>query len=155
MIERGAWYVVMQAILLGMLFFGPVGSSVLPRGMEGFAYILKIIGQGIFFIGLVIAVIAAIQLGKNLTPLPCPKANSQFVDRGLYKLVRHPIYFGVILIAFGWLLITFGVLTLVCFVALIFFFDIKSRKEEVWLVREFPAYAAYQLRVRKLIPKIY
>ncbi len=155
MIERGAWYVVMQVILLGMLFFGPTGPLLLPRGVEGFANILKIFGQGFFFIGLVIALIAAIQLGKNLTPLPCPKADSQFVGRGLYKLVRHPIYFGVILIGFGWWLINLGGLTLIYFVALIFFFDIKSRKEEVWLVKAFPEYAEYQLRVRKLIPKIY
>jgi protein-S-isoprenylcysteine O-methyltransferase Ste14 len=35
------------------------------------------------------------------------------------------------------------------------FFDIKSRKEEQWLVDRFPAYTDYQGRVRKLIPWIY
>jgi protein-S-isoprenylcysteine O-methyltransferase Ste14 len=35
------------------------------------------------------------------------------------------------------------------------FFDIKSRKEERWLVERFPAYADYQGRVRKLIPWVY
>ena len=39
--------------------------------------------------------------------------------------------------------------------ALAMFFDIKSRREEVWLAEHFPEYAAYQRRVRKLIPFIY
>jgi protein-S-isoprenylcysteine O-methyltransferase Ste14 len=32
---------------------------------------------------------------------------------------------------------------------------VKSRHEEQWLSAKFPAYAAYQKRVRKLIPYIY
>ena len=35
------------------------------------------------------------------------------------------------------------------------FFDIKSRREERWLMARFPAYASYRKRVRKLIPLIY
>ena len=38
---------------------------------------------------------------------------------------------------------------------LLVFFDIKSRREEAWLVARFPAYADYRRRVRKLIPFIY
>ena len=155
MFERGAWYVVIQAILLGMLFFGPSGPSVLPKGMEGIGIPLRIIGQGIVFIGIVFALVAALQLGRNLTPLPRPRDGAQFVDRGLYKLVRHPIYFGVILIGLGWFLMTLGMLTFAGVLLLFLFFDLKSRKEEAWLVEAFPEYSAYRLRVSKLIPAIY
>jgi len=35
------------------------------------------------------------------------------------------------------------------------FFDLKSRREEAWLVAAYPGYAAYRARVRKLIPFVY
>jgi protein-S-isoprenylcysteine O-methyltransferase Ste14 len=52
-------------------------------------------------------------------------------------------------------LITQGELSL-AYAGLIFlFFDIKSRKEEQWLVTTFPEYADYQKHVHKLLPLIY
>jgi protein-S-isoprenylcysteine O-methyltransferase Ste14 len=38
---------------------------------------------------------------------------------------------------------------------LLVFFDIKSRREEAWLLARFPAYRDYRRRVRKLMPFIY
>jgi protein-S-isoprenylcysteine O-methyltransferase Ste14 len=35
------------------------------------------------------------------------------------------------------------------------FFDLKARREEAWLLAAYPAYAAYRVRVRKLVPFIY
>jgi protein-S-isoprenylcysteine O-methyltransferase Ste14 len=40
-------------------------------------------------------------------------------------------------------------------IALLIFFDIKSRKEEEWLLEKFPDYKTYQQRTKKLIPLIY
>ncbi len=39
--------------------------------------------------------------------------------------------------------------------ALFVLLDVKSRREERWLVEKFPEYPAYQRRVRKLIPFVY
>ena len=57
--------------------------------------------------------------------------------------------------AIGFALSVQGWLTLFEALALAVFFDIKSRREEVWLAEHFPDYADYQRRVRKLIPFIY
>ncbi len=35
-------------------------------------------------------------LGQNLTPLPHPRHDGQLVQTGIYGLVRHPLYSGVI-----------------------------------------------------------
>jgi len=77
------------------------------------------------------------------------------VETGLYAWVRHPIYCGLILAALGWALFVQGWLTLVWAGLLLVFFDIKSRREEAWLMARFPGYAAYRQRVRKLIPYLY
>jgi protein-S-isoprenylcysteine O-methyltransferase Ste14 len=99
--------------------------------------------------------IAAINLGKNLTPLPCPKDNAQLVQSGLYRYVRHPIYFGVLLAALAWLLIFPSAYILIYAIALFVLFDLKARREEIWLVERFPTYTDYQIKVKKLLPGIY
>ena len=40
-------------------------------------------------------------------------------------------------------------------VVLVLFFDIKSRREEVWLMQHFSEYAEYRRHAKKLIPFIY
>jgi protein-S-isoprenylcysteine O-methyltransferase Ste14 len=151
--ERGAWYVVVQGILIGLILFGPQGSLLVSS--ESIVSILQSCGIAIGLLATVIMVIAVINLGKNLTPLPCPKDNAILIQNGLYQFVRHPIYFGVLLAALAWLLIFPGLYVLAYAIALFFLFDIKARREEVWLVERFPDYRDYQRRVKKLIPAIY
>jgi len=150
----GIGFVVVQAVLLGILFFGPSHlnsdtSIGTPNGL------LLWLGYVIFILGAVIALIAAINLGKNLTPLPRPKENAELIQGGLYRFVRHPIYFGVIVLSIGWGLIQQSTLVWMYVLIIAIFFDIKSRKEEQWLVERFSAYVDYQGRVRKLIPWVY
>ena len=149
----GIGFVVVQAILLGILFFGP--SQLNPDGINPSKGLLLWFGYGIFILGTITALIAAINLGKNLTPLPRPKENAELVQGGLYRLVRHPIYFGVIVLSIGWGVIQQSMLVWLYVFMIAIFFDIKSRKEERWLVEQFSAYAGYQRRVRKLIPWVY
>jgi protein-S-isoprenylcysteine O-methyltransferase Ste14 len=151
--ERGAWYVVVQGILIGLILFGPQGSLLVSS--EPITSILQSCGIAIGLLATVIMVIAVINLGKNLTPLPCPKDNAVLIQNGLYQFVRHPIYFGVLLAALAWLLIFPGLYILIYTIGLFFLFDIKARREEVWLIERFPDYRDYQLRVKKLIPAIY
>jgi protein-S-isoprenylcysteine O-methyltransferase Ste14 len=151
---NGIGFVVVQAILLGLLFFGPShlnsdASINPPMGL------LLWFGYGIFILGTIIALIAAVNLGKNLTPLPRPKENAVLIQVGLYRFVRHPIYFGVIMLSIGWGLIQQSTLVWIYVLIIAIFFDIKSRKEEQWLVERFSTYADYQGRVRKLIPWVY
>jgi protein-S-isoprenylcysteine O-methyltransferase Ste14 len=97
---------------------------------------------------------ALLRLGPNLTPLPRPRERSSLVQTGPYRIVRHPIYAGGIALAYGWALLVNGWLTLVWATVMLVFLDIKSAREERWLVEKFPEYPDYQRRVRKLIPFI-
>ena len=150
----GVGFVVVQAILLGLLFFGPARLNAGEAcGMQNAVF--QWLGYAVFIVGSGIAIMAAFHLGKNLTPLPKPKDNAELVQTGLYRWVRHPIYFGVILLALGWGLIQQTTLVWMYVFALIIFFDMKSRKEEKWLCERFSEYPKYQGRVRKLVPWIY
>lgn len=151
--ERGIWYVVIQAILIGLILFGPKGTDLLTS--ESIKTIFLSCGISVGLISILVMLIAVINLGKNLTPLPCPKDDAQLVQSGLYRYVRHPIYFGVLLAALAWLLIFPNAYILLYDIGLFILFDIKARREEIWLVERFPAYRDYQMRVKKLLPGIY
>jgi protein-S-isoprenylcysteine O-methyltransferase Ste14 len=150
--SRGELYVVVQAILLIALFFGPKDIFGLPTMLN---QTLWWIGQILFYSGIVIAIWAAILLGPNLTPLPKPKPSGEFIQSGLYRFVRHPIYFGVILVCFGWAGIVQTLYTLVLAIILLIFFDLKSRQEEIWLTEKFSEYDVYKQNTKKLIPFLY
>jgi protein-S-isoprenylcysteine O-methyltransferase Ste14 len=150
---RGEWYVVVQMILFVLILWG-------PRDPPGLSWPVSsatsfVMGVVVMASGLALAVAAAVNLGRNLTPLPHPKDNGSLVVSGPYRLVRHPMYCSVILLAFGWAVYVEGLLTLVYALLTILFFDIKTRREEIWLIERYPEYAAYRTRVRKLIPFLY
>jgi len=153
--KRGEWYVVLQAGLLILVAIGPCTWPGLPAWSPGWSRLGTIGGGLLFLAGALLAVAGAVNLGRNLTPLPRPKDDATLVVVGAYRLVRHPIYSGLAAMAFGWGLWVNSWPTLGYALLLFVFFDCKSRREERWLREKFPEYAAYQRRVRKLIPFVY
>ncbi len=152
---RGEWYVIIQIFLFALVLLGPRLFDVqidLPGALDT---AMRLAGLLLGAAGALLIVLGILQLGSSLTPFPRPKDNTQLVQNGAYGLVRHPIYAGGIIGAVGWSLLTASVMALVYTVVLFVFFDIKSRREEGWLSEKFPEYAAYQKRVRKLIPFVY
>ncbi len=151
----GEWYLLLQAGLFTLVAVGPRSWPGLPAWSKGWSLAGLICGGLLLLAGAMLAVAGAVDLGHNLTPLPRPKDDATLVVTGIYRLVRHPIYSGLTAMAFGWGLWVHGWLTLGYALLLFAFFDLKSRREERWLREKFPAYAAYQRRVRKLIPFVY
>jgi protein-S-isoprenylcysteine O-methyltransferase Ste14 len=152
---HGEWYVVAQIALIVMVFFGPRTYSGWPIWTPPFTWLGSIVGVILLAAGVLLLIAAIFRLGSNLTPVPYPKEQGILVETGPYRLVRHPMYCGGILIAFGWAFLSHGWLSLGYAIIMLVFFDIKSRREEKWLKEKFPGYGAYQERVRKLIPFIY
>lgn len=152
---RGEWYVLVQALILALVAFGPRTAFGLPAWPPALGAVTTSAGMILLALGAAGLVVGALHLGPNLTPLPHPKDNATLVEDGLYGVVRHPIYCALILMALGWALFVEGWLTLVYAALLFVFFDLKSRREEVWLLARFPTYAAYRQRVKKLIPFVY
>ncbi|MCB0155124.1 MAG: isoprenylcysteine carboxylmethyltransferase family protein [Anaerolineae bacterium] len=153
--SRGEWYVVIQIFLFALVGLGPKQMVGLPQWPPSWSIIGLGLGILLGLLGLALALAGLFHLGANLTVVPYPKEDSSLVQSGVYSLVRHPIYSGLIIGAFGWGFLFTSTLTLLYALLLFLFFDIKSRREERWLAAKFPAYPAYQQRVRKLIPFIY
>jgi protein-S-isoprenylcysteine O-methyltransferase Ste14 len=152
---RGEWYVIIQFLLLGLVAVGPKWIPNLPAWPPPWSLVGLAGGAALGAIGLVLIGAGLWALGPNLTPMPHPKDDATLVETGAYRLLRHPIYGGLLYGAFGWALINASTLTLLYAAVLFIFFDLKSRREEKWLAKKLPAYADYQRRVRKFIPFIY
>ena len=152
---RGEWYVIVQTVLFALIAFGPAWLDIRPELPGGVHAAALVIGGRLAGAGLLLALAGLLALGSNLSVLPHPKDDAELVESGPYRIVRHPIYSGLILGAVGWALLNASLLTLIYAALLFVFFDIKSRREERWLRHKFAGYAAYQARVSKLIPFIY
>ena len=154
--ERGEYLVLIQGLLLIALVMLPVyrpaglniNSPALLYGIWGIAAIL---GVGAF----VLIIKGLLDLGGNLTPLPYPKENGQLVQTGIYSLVRHPLYSGLILAALSWAIWQQSLFHLVGAAILLAFLNAKASREEAWLSQKYPDYPNYQNRVKKLIPWLY
>lgn len=153
--QRGEWYVVAQVVLGAFIAIGPREYSGLPRWSSPATGATGPIGIGLLIVGLLLLVVALFRLGKNLTPLPHPKADATLTVTGPYALTRHPIYSGALTATFGWSLFVHSWITLFFVAALFVLLDQKARREERWLAAKFPEYAEYRRRVRRLIPFIY
>jgi protein-S-isoprenylcysteine O-methyltransferase Ste14 len=139
--------VVLLLATLAAGVFGPAWSGPLRIASS-------ILGVGLVVGGLILSIRGASDLSDALTPLPYPRDDAELVETGIYAHVRHPIYGGLILGAVGWGFLTASIPALGLALVLWGFFQLKSRREEVWLESRFPGYPAYRERTRRLIPWI-
>jgi len=104
--------------------------------------------------GIAIIAISILQLNKNLSPFPSPKENSELITTGLYKWMRHPIYSGILLLAFSFALYqNSGFKIMISFLLLILFY-FKTGYEEKQLSLKFPEYKIYKMNTGRFFPKI-
>ncbi len=149
---RGEGWVVLQVVLLAVL---ALAGTAGPAWVDPWLASGRVAGAALVGVGSLVAVAGVAGLRENLTAVPRPVAGGRLIDSGVYGLVRHPIYAGIIAAAAGWGLVTASLPALLLALVLVAFFDAKSRREEAWLLAAYPAYADYRRRVRKLVPLVY
>lgn len=150
--RRGEGWVAIQGVLLVLV--AAAGWSLGPDWSGPARSAGLLLGLVLVAGGLVLAVRGLLDLGTALTPLPHPREGAALVETGVYGLVRHPIYGGLILGAVGWALIQASLAALALSAVLAAFFSLKSRREEAWLETRYPGYAAYRSRTKRFIPWI-
>lgn len=143
---RGWGFVGVQAFLLVTLILLPGRSDWPTPGWLVFA------GTILFFAGLALVVAAAMGLGTSLTPTPMPREHGQLQTGGLYKLARHPIYTGVLIVVAGMTIRSGSFVALAVAVVTFFFFNTKAKWEESKLAEAYPDYAAYMERTPRFFP---
>ncbi len=143
------WFATQVALFLAIAASGAVGPgwTGAARTVTAFA------GAALIAAGGILAIRGVLDLRENLTPLPYPVDRVRLVDTGVYALVRHPIYTGLIVASFGWGLATASVAALLGALVLAAFFQLKSRREEAWLAVALPGYDEYRRRTGRFMPR--
>ncbi|SRR6266480_4888591 len=105
--------------------------------------------------GLAFCVWARFTLGRNWSGVVTLKGGHELITSGPYALVRHPIYTGLLTMFVATVIVLGHVAGLIAVPFVLVSFWIKLRHEEKLMLQKFPHdYAAYQQRVRRLIPFI-
>jgi protein-S-isoprenylcysteine O-methyltransferase Ste14 len=124
-------------------------------GSTGFDHALGWLGVVLCAAGIGIAVWARVCLGRNWGMPMTVRAQPTLVIRGPYRVVRHPIYSGLLLAMIGsalargpvWLAVTIGAGA---------YFVISLRVEEADMAALFPNdYPEYAGHTKRLIPFLY
>lgn len=98
--------------------------------------------------------ILAVRL-RNVHILPDVRTGAQFVRRGPYRFIRHPMYASLLLIAAALTLDQPNALRVAALVVLLIDILVKLHYEERLLAAAFPEYAQYQRETKRLIPFVY
>lgn len=149
----GTWLAAGQLLLIlatgvGLVFDGSIDFDDQPL-VRGLGLVLAVIGA-------VLGGAASAAAGSDLTVHPDPKPNSALRDAGVYGVVRHPMYGGLLLLVLGTALAVGSMYGVVGWLALTALVMVKLDYEERRLRIRFPAYAAYRRRVpHRLIPGLF
>ena len=103
--------------------------------------------------GLLVTVWARVHLGRNWSGTITVKQDHELITSGPYRLVRHPIYSGLLLAFMGGALAHGEWRGIVAVVLTFWAFWWKLRTEEQWMREQFGlAYEEYAHRVAALVP---
>lgn len=136
---------------------GPGGRWLIGRLSAPWPAVVEIVaGVLLMLAGLVVANQARADLGDSLRIAPTPLEDAEFVDRGWYGRVRHPLYLAVFLGVVGWAAVWMNLFVLAVTAIIIAFFGMKTRYEERVLRETYPDYANYMMRVKaRFVPRVW
>ncbi|QDS88923.1 Isoprenylcysteine carboxyl methyltransferase (ICMT) family protein [Rosistilla ulvae] len=105
--------------------------------------------------GTLLHVAALRSLGRrNLRVLPQPKTDGTLTVSGPYRIVRHPMYTALLLFCSGLAVAPLAFWKVAAMLVLLGVLIVKAKREEKFLSRCYPEYAAYAKSNWMLLPPI-
>jgi protein-S-isoprenylcysteine O-methyltransferase Ste14 len=154
--DRENRWVIPVLILLGLL------SAYLPAYTDRID-VWTFDGETVRWLGVLLAAIGGALrlwpvfiLGLRFSGLVAIQPGHALVTTGLYGVVRHPSYLGLLVGSLGWALVFRSIVGLLLLILTIPVILARIRAEEALLKTEFGAgYEAYRRRTSRLIPGFY
>jgi protein-S-isoprenylcysteine O-methyltransferase len=151
---------VLQAIPVMAAFFllfdsntavGPLAWRFVPADPDW-----RYFGAALTVAGIAVAIWARFLLGQNWSAMVTVKRDHRLVRSGPYRLVRHPIYSGLLLALLGTAIYQRQVRGLLAVALALAAWKIKSLQEESFMLEQFGGeYARYRKEVKGLIPFVW
>ena len=118
--------------------------------------VTRYLGLAIFLVGTVFRLAPVFVLGRRFSGLVAIQAGHELVTGGLYRVIRHPSYLGLLLGLFGWDLVFRSAIGVAVSLLLIPPLVARMNSEEALLESEFGRqYADYRRRTWRLLPFLY
>jgi protein-S-isoprenylcysteine O-methyltransferase Ste14 len=145
-------------LIVAFLLLGPgewFGHSLLRENFVPHTDLIGIIGLAFCITGAVIACWSRYLLGKNWSLAVQKKEDHELIQSGIYNVVRHPIYSGLLLLFIGHMLIVGDYRGIIAVLIVFISFWFKLKKEERILAQTFgKQYEDYKNRTKALIPYV-
>ena len=102
--------------------------------------------------GVVFMIWARITFGRRSFHLAANPMEGGLVTSGPYRLVRHPIYSSVLLFTIAGVITHISPVSICCSVVLIGGVALRVYAEEKLVTRQYPEYADYAAKTKRIIP---
>jgi protein-S-isoprenylcysteine O-methyltransferase Ste14 len=146
--------IVFHGVGFALLYSG-IGSAVIPRRVPHWFTGQRIVGSAVIAMAasLVAWALVSFQSWRVRAKI---EPGHQLATRGPFRLVRHPIYAGIDLLALGTALWIPAPIVWLGFVLIAIGGDLRARAEEALLEKTFGRlYHEYCFRTRRFLPGIY
>ena len=110
--------------------------------------IINYISNFLIILALIFIIFSVKELGKSLSPMPRPKENSKLITIGIYRIMRHPMYYSLIIISFSLFIKSFTIYNFILSILLTFIISNKIKIEEDYLTKKFNKYTLYKKKVK-------
>jgi protein-S-isoprenylcysteine O-methyltransferase Ste14 len=117
---------------------------------------VRYLGLVLFVIGCVLRLAPVFVLGRRFSGLVAIQEGHELVTGGLYRVIRHPSYLGLLLGLFGWALVFRSAIGVLVSLLLLPPLIARMNSEDALLESEFGSkYADYRRRTWRLLPFLY
>ncbi|UAY55414.1 methyltransferase family protein [Arachidicoccus terrestris] len=145
-------------IIIAILLLGPgnwYGHSWLRENFVAHTNTVGFIGLSFCIVGGAVVCYARYLLGRNWSVSVAQKKQHELIKSGIYSLIRHPIYTGLLLLFTGNALIVGDYRGILAVVIVFVSLWLKLKKEEHLLTGIFGAeYAGYKANTKAIIPYV-
>ncbi len=154
--DRGNRWVLVIFSVFGLL------SGYLPAYTDRIDF-LTVGGDAVRWVGVLLAVVGGalriwpvFVLGRRFSGLVAIQEGHRLVTTGVYAVIRHPSYLGMIVLSLGWAIAFRSGVGVLLVLLLLWPLIARIRAEDALLHETFGAeYEAYRARTSRLIPGLY
>ncbi|MHB8337898.1 MAG: methyltransferase family protein [Ignavibacteriaceae bacterium] len=153
--DKGSLWVLYISITIGYLLSFSIATTKIGRIYHW--DILFFSGILIIIVGFIIRIISIRTLKQYFTYSVTKAENHELIEKGFYKFIRHPGYLGQLLIFTGISISLSNWLSVILmFLSTFIGYMNRIRVEENFMLEQMGVkYSDYQMRTKRLIPKIY
>jgi len=105
--------------------------------------------------GFILIICSRVAFGKQQFNFTAEPGDGPLAQRGPYRILRHPIYAGALLIIWSSILGHWSIFNVAIGVIVLLFVLLRISAEERLLRKQYLDYADYALRTKRILPFIY